>query len=283
MRKMILSKVALFLAGTFFSLMAAGQDPAAWWSFDQLNPHRVKDVPDAGTDLLEGYWENPAGVKGKCLKLDGYTTRMTREADAVPVLQDALSIECWIALQSLPWNWSAVVSQGLLPKAVTGAAAVSDGGSGKARTTTTDPVYPAVNAHGKGRPQARLPVSPGAGANEQSDLGLKDRIFLGVNAHGQPGFRLTLDGTTYACISEKKIPLLKWNHLAATYAPGSGMKIFLNGEEVAHREATGELSDDPSAAMLIGMNINRLGPEGSERQASAEIGSRMVLHGLLAE
>jgi hypothetical protein len=248
MRKKILSKT-LFLAGMLFPVMVAGQEPVAWWPFERLNAHDTEADPATGADLPEGYYENPAGISGSCLKLDGYTTRLTREADAVPPLDEALSIECWIALQSLPWNWSAVVSQGLLPGPDRGKPGL---------TTSKD-------------------------SRDKDGAQFLDRIFLGVNAHGQPGFRLMLDGTTYACVAEKKIPLLQWNHLAATYTPGSGMKIYLNGEEVAHREATGALSDDPSTAMLIGMNINRLGPEGSERQASADIGSRMVLHGLLDE
>ena len=229
----------LLVAGIVTSRPAAGQEPVAWWSFDVLHARGVTDNSGNNHDQLKGYTSFAGGVRGNCMELDGYTTRLIRQASDVPVLQEEITIECWIALQSLPWNWSAIVSQGMAP--------------------------------------------PGARTQDWARLQFEDRIFFGINAHGQPGFRLTLGGTMHECISERKIELLRWNHLAATYRPGTGMKIFLNGEEVAHREATGAFSNDPSTDMLIGMNINKLGPEGSERQASADIGSRMVLHGLLDE
>lgn len=248
MKNTIFNIQFILLIYIFIAQSTKAQDPVAEWNFDQLNDNGVYNKLGISGDSLTGYWESETGVRGKCLRLDGYTTRLISDSDVVPKFTDAITIECWLALQSLPWNNSAIVSQAIQP--------------------ASDKIETNLERGGPDGP---------------SKLAYEDHIFFGVDAHGYPVFRLNLNGILYDCISEIALPLLKWNYLAATYQAGEGMKIYINGDEVAWTEADADFIDVPLTDMFIGMNTNNLGPEGSERQASAEIGSRMVLHGLLDE
>jgi hypothetical protein len=120
-----------------------------------------------------------------------------------------------------------------------------------------------------------LPITPGPE--------YEHKIFFGVDAHGHLGFKLNINRQLYECVSEEKLPLLKWSHAAATFDPNEGMKIYINGDLAAELKVQGTITDVPGTDLLLGMNIQELGPVGSERQASADIQSKMVIHGLLDE
>lgn len=51
------------------------------------------------------------GVTGSGLKLDGFTTCVTRKASDTPRLTNAFTVEAWIAIAAYPWNWCPIVSQ----------------------------------------------------------------------------------------------------------------------------------------------------------------------------
>ena len=78
----------------------------AHWNFDD----NVRDSVGEQEDELLGNHEYLEGLKGKALKLDGFTTRITRKAGFAPSLDKAFSIEGWIALAAYPWNWCSLVS-----------------------------------------------------------------------------------------------------------------------------------------------------------------------------
>jgi hypothetical protein len=71
----------------------------AWWRFG-----------DSAQEELSGNYEHVEGIDGKALKLDGFTTRLTRKAVDAPRLDRSLTIEAWIALAAYPWNWCSLVS-----------------------------------------------------------------------------------------------------------------------------------------------------------------------------
>ena len=85
--------------------------PAAHWKFDEGKGKRAIDSVTEQRDKINGnFWYVP-GVSGTAVKFDGSTTHVVRDADAAPHLEDALTIEAWIALQAYPWNWTAIVNQ----------------------------------------------------------------------------------------------------------------------------------------------------------------------------
>ncbi|HUX59501.1 MAG TPA: LamG-like jellyroll fold domain-containing protein [Bacteroidales bacterium] len=396
MKKIIPVIVLLMLLflNSFSQEKVKEQQPVAWWKFDSINNNKLIDDISTLKDTLIGYQKLVKGVTGNCLKFDGYTTKVVRKLSEAPLLVDGLSIESWIALQALPWNWSAIVSQGGnstfkeklelsvvdLNNLSTGLIGVQYGNAdltdplGKQEFLSTDndwtgsmnnwsnkwrgyieapftgevhfrakaddglqliignnkiingwevggqrtgslnmvkgEKYPVILTYGNDGGEAILrlfwswpaqkemliPIEA-FGYSEKENLQAtndiilpkppapeyEQKIFFGVDAYGHLGFKLNLNDELYECISEKKLPLLKWSHVAATFDGNEGMKIFINGELAAELEVQGKITPVGGSDLLLGMNIENLGPEGSERQASANIHSNMVIYGLLDE
>jgi len=94
-----------------FSFKTQSEKPIAHWAFDDKSADEVRDIISGAGDVLEGNFRYVAGISGSALKFDGYATVVRREAEAVPRLSDALTVEAWVAIAAYPWNWCAVVSQ----------------------------------------------------------------------------------------------------------------------------------------------------------------------------
>ena len=80
---------------------AADRPPIASWSFDQ----------GAAGDEVWGFHKFVDGVAGKALRFDGQTTAVVRAAARMPRIGGSFSIEAWVALQTYPWTWCAIVNQ----------------------------------------------------------------------------------------------------------------------------------------------------------------------------
>lgn len=110
MRRVTLAAViAAIVAGV--SLAGQTPSPAAWWRFDEALAGVLRDAASQATDTVSGNFSLVPGVTGKALKLDGYTTVVTRKAASAPTLVDAFTIKAWVALAAYPWNSTPVVDQ----------------------------------------------------------------------------------------------------------------------------------------------------------------------------
>jgi hypothetical protein len=103
----------LLLTGLLF--LAAGTQaqaldgPVAWWKFDDKTA-----IDSAGkvTDAIEGNYKfMPEGVRGDCLRFDGFTTLLRRKAAKVPDLTRGFTFQGWVALAAYPWNWTPLLAQ----------------------------------------------------------------------------------------------------------------------------------------------------------------------------
>jgi hypothetical protein len=104
----------LFVVLLFFLLTFPGfllGRPMAWWSFDEGEGKTVKDSISGEVDKIRGNYWYEKGVKGSCLKLDGYTTHVVRSVDKAPRLGDDFTVEAWVAPQTYPWNWAGIIDQ----------------------------------------------------------------------------------------------------------------------------------------------------------------------------
>ncbi len=182
-----------------------------------------------------GYLTWRQGVEGKAAFLDGYTSTIISEPIDSEKLSNGFTVSSWVALQTYPWNWTAIINQGT--------------------------------------PSAQTPV--------KSDF-VHD-FFLGVNAYGYIGFKLQLKDTLIHLVSQEKLPLHSWQQITATYHSDKGIHLYVNANMVEHVDVTGELPKFENETLWIGRNLQDLGPIGSERSASFEIGSKMIIHGLLDE
>lgn len=85
----------------------------AWWRLgDGVDDAVVDRVTGIEDPILGNYrYTDGVDVTDKALKLDGFTTCVTRRADEAPRFSKAFTIEAWVALAAYPWNWCPVVSQ----------------------------------------------------------------------------------------------------------------------------------------------------------------------------
>ncbi len=102
-------------ATLLFAISAFAQSPApvAKWTFDSGCGPVVRETVSQTDDQVGGFFKCVPGVSGNALRLDGYTTSLTRKASAVPKLNGAFSVEAWIAIDTYPWNWVPIVGQEL--------------------------------------------------------------------------------------------------------------------------------------------------------------------------
>jgi len=115
MRRIVLAKIAAVLVLYSCACCPADeQEPIAWWQFDEPAGDKTAESIRRTEDAIVGNFEYAEGVKGKAIRFDGCTTGVVRKADDAPKLSDAFTIEAWVALQALPWNNTAIISQELI-------------------------------------------------------------------------------------------------------------------------------------------------------------------------
>ena len=89
---------------------AFGAEPVLWWGFDE-GGEVVKDKAGGVEDVIKGNYTYQDGIKGKCLKPDGYTTRIVREDVGRSLMpKSSFTVEAWVASAAYPWNWCPVVA-----------------------------------------------------------------------------------------------------------------------------------------------------------------------------
>ena len=91
--------------------MAWAREPVASWHFDaELNVPGDEDA-NASIETIQGKWIQVPGVVGRALRLDGYSTRLVRDAKHAPRLPDGFTVTAWVALGAYPWNWAPILAQ----------------------------------------------------------------------------------------------------------------------------------------------------------------------------
>jgi len=220
----------LLLSGLLFPAggTAFAQDPGlvARWTFDEAAAPTVFDSVAGLKDAIEGHFKFVPGVSGSGLKFDGYTTRVIRKGRQAPPLRDSFTMEAWVALAALPWNWCPVLGQ------------EKDGMTGWS---------------------------------------------FGVGPRGEFGLKVSVRGEWVECLSPAGIGLKKWAHIAATFEAGKGMKLFLDGTEVASRVVSGNIAYAGDADLLIGMNPEKRKPSHVVGQGAGTIEGWFAFDGIMDE
>jgi hypothetical protein len=85
--------------------------PVAWWRFDDGSGLKAHDSAAGYDDQILNNYEWVKGASGGGLKFDGFTTVIERPAKDTPKLGGGFTIDAWVAIQSYPWNWVAIVDQ----------------------------------------------------------------------------------------------------------------------------------------------------------------------------
>ncbi len=91
-------------------LVAISQKPFMQWDFENIKNRNSIEVLTGIADTIEGNFEEAAGVLGKGLRLDGFTTRIIRQRSGLKKPDKEFTIEAWISLGEYPWNWCPIIT-----------------------------------------------------------------------------------------------------------------------------------------------------------------------------
>lgn len=92
------------------SLNALAQKPVMKWDFENIRNRKYVETSSNIADTIEGNFGTAAGVSGKGLRLDGFTTRVVRKSEFLQKPGDAFTVEASVALGEYPWNWCPVIT-----------------------------------------------------------------------------------------------------------------------------------------------------------------------------
>jgi hypothetical protein len=207
------------------SAAAQNEGPVAWWKFDEGMGNIAADSAGGHRDTVVNHHQWTQGVSGTGLKFDGFTTLVERDSEDVPQLGPQFSIEAWIAIQSYPWNWVAIVDQE------------------------------------------------------------KDRhrgYYFGIDAEGRLGLQLSVWDMWQTCVSEIRVPLMKWTHVVGTYDRMSGISLYIDGKVAGKLPVTGSMDPANKTGLRIGRNFQDL-PATSLVRQSASFPAYYSLDGILDE
>ena len=201
----------------------AAEGPVAWWTFDGQT---AVDAVSGKTNALEGNYKfMPEGVRGGCLRFDGFTTLVRREAAQVPKLAHGFTFQGWVALAAYPWNWTPLLAQ--------------------------------------------------------RDGEVRGYSF-GIDSTGHFGLQLAADYRWTSCLTTNVLGLRTWHHLAATYDPAFGVRLFLDGQTAGAFPVEKRLSAAEDIDLYIGRNHEKMVPAHLVREW-AKFPSWWSLDGLLDE
>jgi len=179
------------------------EEPKTKWSFDEKS------------DSIRGHYRMVEGVKSQALVMDGYTTHIERPSHRVPELDEAFTIEAWVAVGAYPWNWAPIVAQ-------------------------ENTVSLNSNLDDLTWPEDITESSP------------KDGFFFGISPQGHLGLHIG-NRKWQICKSHNKIPLRKWTHVAASYDKQKGIVLYINGENAGTLEVASGLKQARLEELRIGM------------------------------
>jgi hypothetical protein len=216
----------------------------ARWSFDRVKDGKVQEVISSEEDTIDGNFRLVKGVKGQAIVMDGYTTCVVRHTNQVPELGPDFSIEGWIALGAYPWNWVPIAAQ--------------------ENTISMNSNLDAVCW-----PDDIVVNSPRAG------------FFFGISPEGYLGLHVGAQGWN-VCLTEKKIPLYTWTHVAATCHQGEGVVLYIDGQKAAGMKIDGRFHQADDEDLRIGMAHQKLEPSHPVR-AFATLACWYSLDGILDE
>ena len=76
--------------------------------------------------------------------------------------------------------------------------------------------------------------------------------LFGIDAYGRLGMHAAIGGSWHVVSSAAKIPLKRWTHVAASFDPGRGIALYVDGKPVGELAAAGALSAPERTDLLIG-------------------------------
>jgi hypothetical protein len=79
-------------------------------------------------------------------------------------------------------------------------------------------------------------------------------FFLGIDRTGHVGFKMAAGSSWYEAITQTRIPLRTWTHVAAVFEPDKSLSVFINGRKEAMAHVSGQYVPSRNGALTIGRN-----------------------------
>jgi len=109
------------------------------------------------------------------------------------------------------------------------------------------------------------------------------RLFFAIDSEGHIGMKLMINNQLEQCISDVRIPLLKWSHVVGTFDKNEGIRLYINSKAVGSLAVKGTVMPPMGHDLLIGMSHKKMSPANTERGPSRSLHSNMVFDGLIDE
>lgn len=96
--------------------------------------------------------------------------------------------------------------------------------------------------------------------------------FFGIDAHGRTCLGIRAGERVRWLTAPDALPLRGWHHIAGTWQPGEGLKLFLNGRLLAEQAVAERMVPPSGLDLLLGRSRAKAQPEGAIRpDANAEV------------
>jgi hypothetical protein len=89
-------------------------------------------------------------------------------------------------------------------------------------------------------------------ANQEKAL--KQGYIFAIDPNGHFGLHLAVNGKWVESRSSQPLPLYRWNHIAATFDPAAGIRLFWNGQPAGSVDVSGKFDAAASESLWIGRN-----------------------------
>jgi len=223
----------------------------AHWAFETLDESEGRtvtaDLAGGHRDEVRGNSRLQEGVRGNCLVLNEIDSEVVRPPGGGSLVTGkAFTIEAWIAPRSYPWNWAPIVMQ-------------RDDKSG---------FYFGIDGDGRlglhvavgGRWFECNSEMPFAGLLTEHQWNSDSRSWQYFGP-GKPPDPDPFGERT----GKPTIPLLRWSHVAGTFDPSVGIRIYLDGKPLAAVETQGEMTPAANSEIRLGRDIRPMRPTHTER------------------
>ena len=108
-------------------------------------------------------------------------------------------------------------------------------------------------------------------------------IFFGIDAEGRVGLHAAVARQWRECLSEDKIPFMKWSLITATFDPDSGLKVFIDGKLAGQMKIQGNLLYDREFEMQIARNHKLTVPSSLNRAGFVRVPASYSFDGIIDE
>ena len=223
----------------------------AHWAFETLDKADGRtvtvDLASDRRDEVRGHSRLQEGVRGNCMVLNEYDSEVIRPAENGSLINSkAFTVEAWIAPRSYPWNWAPILMRR------DEAAGFYFGIDGDGRLG----LHLAVG--GKWLEcNSEMPF-PGLLTEHQWNSDSRKWQYFGP---GKPPYPEPFGEMT----GRPTIPLLRWSHVVGTFDGSEGIRIYLDGKQLATTAAKGDMTPAANSELRIGRDTRSMRPTHTER------------------